>query len=1090
MSGVNNRSPLQQQNNFFTHERGSQIVASTSKDHSLENHHSHEKENLFCDETIIISDDEDDVPVVDDSHTESARKKMKLNSTESSVVSSQLQLSGSLADIETTMDAQSITFSDDVTLCSKIKIEHIKQIASCIPDWRLVAEEIGVGSLEIGDIDSRRFNQESNKGTEMLRRWIDAEGSAATYGKITKALEKLGEQGAAEKVCKIVGLLVPKQHLATPQYEDITSALKKYYVGNFDDTPIDHWPPVLNKMYINLALITMHYEKVHKYKLYQTIRGSIDDILESKETMSYEKLLQFIKTPGTRVLLEGRPGCGKTTLLKKLCKDWGNCCPQLASMRLFLFVPLRQYYSSPVDSIETILRKQGGITHPTLVHSLSSQDGEGVCLAIDGFDEYMFGPSDFKDNKWLRRLISGEELRKSVILITSRPTVSQPIRKIVSKRIEVLGFFKEQIMHYIDTARLQPDQRDELKHYLDVHANIRHMCYIPINLNMFVFLYDNAANLSLPPPKLEHEVYHSFTKMSLLRHFQKNNNSIEQLNDFCDLPAGELSAFRSICELAYQCCTNTQSVIPEKHISDVIASKQFLDLLNGEKIPTHNGIETLYSFLHLTQQEFLAAWHLSQQTPGIGEWINSPHMSVVMKFYCGITGLKNDDEWKIMSSNALLQNVSANKEMNVKTVNLQSLQCLFESQNKQRCKELMQLCEGDICITNENLTLLDYTSISFCLAAAADDVRCLTFLCDVTAEGLQIITSALENSPLSQMNTLTMKSNLSAPETLGAIENLVKNIPKLQQLNLNECHLGKCDPNIFCAVLKKTCNHLTRLCLIKNGINVAFAKKAFSEVAKHLTKLKHLDLSYNPIGATGATTLLSSGKNWKQLEFLHLRSNRIGGDGVAAICDAAKSWPLLKHLDLENNNIASYGFNSFCRSSHEWHQLQYLNVGGSKLGLAEIKVLSDSSKSWPNLKHLNVENNQLQQKGAEHLCEAAKDWPKLCYLYLGTNRILAAGVNALCKGHWPSLQVLGLDNNGIGRKGAESLSTAAKSLPRLEELSISRNLLVDSACDAVIGILRMFELLKKLKLSSNNFDSETQTKIFQAANTKTKVIFG
>ena len=55
-----------------------------------------------------------------------------------------------------------------------------------------------------------------------------------------------------------------------------------------------------------------------------------------------------------------------------------------------------------------------------------------------------------------------------------------------------------------------------------------------------VFLYDNANTFSLPPPKLEHEVHSSFTRMSLLRHFQRpgNNNEIIQTDvsmQFCDL---------------------------------------------------------------------------------------------------------------------------------------------------------------------------------------------------------------------------------------------------------------------------------------------------------------------------------------------------------------------------------------------------------------------------------------------------------------------------------------------------------------------------------------------------------------------------
>lgn len=57
--------------------------------------------------------------------------------------------------------------------------------------------------------------------------------------------------------------------------------------------------------------------------VHQTVRGSIDDTFKDKEEISYEDAFNKHDN-GSRILiiLEGRPGCGKTTLMHKLSQDW------------------------------------------------------------------------------------------------------------------------------------------------------------------------------------------------------------------------------------------------------------------------------------------------------------------------------------------------------------------------------------------------------------------------------------------------------------------------------------------------------------------------------------------------------------------------------------------------------------------------------------------------------------------------------------------------------------------------------------------------------------------------------------------------
>eukprot|EP00731_Ephydatia_muelleri_P002421 Em0001g2421a len=157
------------------------------------------------------------------------------------------------------------------------------------------------------------------------------------------------------------------------------------------------------------------------------------------------------------------------------------------------------------------------------------------------------------------------------------------------------------------------------------------------------------------------------------------------------------------------------------------------------------GGEPVLSFVHLTNQEFLAAFHVStlppdEQLKTVREHVGQPHMGVVLKFFCGITGLHNPDHWTSILDNALIV------ENDIKKVNMKAVHCVFESQNGQRCRELFSKADGKLLIRNETLTLLDYCVVGYCLESAHDAVKSITLMCQLTAEGQEIIVQKLTRS--------------------------------------------------------------------------------------------------------------------------------------------------------------------------------------------------------------------------------------------------------------------------------------------------------------------------------------------------------
>ena len=517
-----------------------------------------------------------------------------------------------------------------------------------------------------------------------------------------------------------------------------TSDLKGRY-GNYNPAQVD-FPSVPTYTFTNLALIEDTTETHKDDFFHHTIRGSADDVIEIKVSITYNKLLERIAPPAKRILLlEGRPGCGKTTLMRKFSRDWAEGTILNFVGYLFL-IPLRQFYSTPIISLRSIL-EYFRISH--LESEITEKRGKGTCFLFDGLDEY--SQNYTKDGQtWFEDLLRGNVLTSSVIVITSRPNASLELRETVHIRGEVLGFLKDQIGEYIDRSYTRdPTTAINIKKYLQDHQNILHMCYVPLHLVMIIFTYNNCRKNNTLLPKTETDVYNQFTIMTLVRYFTKSGKNIS-IKDLESLPLQELALLRVISKVAYVSTAASKTFISVNEIVAIngdgspydVASLGFL--VQDEK-EDYSGKEPIFSFVHLTIQEFLAAYHISRLTPdgqleAIREHVVQPHMGVVLKFFCGLTKLHDPNHWAEILNNALLGDVFDKK------VNLRALHCVLESQNNQRCKELFAKAKGNLAIINDTLSLLDYYAIGFCIDAASDNINSIELRCQINSEGLDIIT--------------------------------------------------------------------------------------------------------------------------------------------------------------------------------------------------------------------------------------------------------------------------------------------------------------------------------------------------------------
>ena len=101
----------------------------------------------------------------------------------------------------------------------------------------------------------------------------------------------------------------------------------------------DCWPPVKKSQYINLALLENESMDFRNEFSRYTVRGSVDDIMKNKKKIAYSFIFENIII-GSRILLEGRPGSGKTTLMNKISRDWAQGVILNSLVSLLILVPL------------------------------------------------------------------------------------------------------------------------------------------------------------------------------------------------------------------------------------------------------------------------------------------------------------------------------------------------------------------------------------------------------------------------------------------------------------------------------------------------------------------------------------------------------------------------------------------------------------------------------------------------------------------------------------------------------------------------------------------------------------------------------
>ena len=747
---------------------------------------------------------------------------------------------------------------------------------------------------------------------------------------------------------QLIYLHQPVKYSMPENYAQYVHKVKQRYKKHLPDVAQSFWLPADMHTFIQLSLTSQD-----KPRAPIVDENSADERIVSERSLAFNDLLSEIDAgPGSRIIVRGQPGIGKTTLLQMITRYWAHD-RALSSCWILLHIVLRDLVLlQHAPDLTTFLSFMETLKLPPDIETfVLDSDGKGLCFIADGLDEYPAGYENIT-NFIFSELIGGQKpnikLPQSTVVISSRPEVASKLRDMFDKHVEVLGFGDDQINEYVQ-AKYGEDK--SFSKYLDDHLHIKHTCYIPLHLAMLVYLKDSLLEHL---PETETEIYEQFIIHTLNRDFCKNptsscsrkNTLPTSLNNVDALNSLEIvSLLFHIANLSYNGIQNRRSIFKEEEVESVLQHTNS-SLLVVERMNVHKP--TTYSFPHLTIQEFLAAFYFNtylerqEQERALVEYSKQHIRHVFWKFCCGLK--RNENQTTFLEFFNLLYQSGNRSHL--------PYHCAHEARSPIASQQLITFTKG-IAELNDFSTYYDVASFAYVAVSAAqslveikaywsnDNSQFLQYkLCDAT-----VVYSQLRKVVLDWIY----------PSNIGC---LLQKSPNLESLSVTGFNMSQSED-------------AAALVLPPNGTT--------------LLNIRHIHLSGLNIGDKGVEKLSQLLQDSINLETLLLRGNGISDDGASAIADLMKTLPHLQGVYLNDNHIGDKGVAKLSLHLRDSLLLATLSLSQNGIGDNGASAIADLMKALPRLQRVLIIGNHIGGTGAALLWN--QSIPKCCSLSLDYNVI-------------------------------------------------------------------------------------------------------
>ena len=390
-------------------------------------------------------------------------------------------------------------------------------------------------------------------------------------------------------------------------------------------------------------------------KTWYTVRGQIDKIpkLTKDKQIEIEDVLKPNDSDQSlTVVVDGPPGIGKTTLCRKLLNLWANGELKHKQYDLVLYCPLRNINIAQASSLHDLFAIYESPKVFKVVDWMIDKEGEGLLIIFDGWDELS---TQLRQSSLPTKIICKQLLLKCSVIVTSRSYASSSLLEITSvnckKHVQVMGFLEEEINTVIKgTLENNPQIAQELIDELEIRNDVQSLCYVPLICSIVILVYRKSGNL----PTTLTQLYENFILQTIKRHIKiKGTHQIEprRLYSIDQLPPILATSFKEMCQFAYLSLkeNNPKMTFTSQELQQCLkesVKEDYLGLMTTFTVSDEEG----YQFLHLSIQEFLAAWWIAKYNEKTEEIFNAhfddDHFRMCLRFVAGLTQLKHEKNYQ------------------------------------------------------------------------------------------------------------------------------------------------------------------------------------------------------------------------------------------------------------------------------------------------------------------------------------------------------------------------------------------------------------------------------------------------------------
>ena len=307
------------------------------------------------------------------------------------------------------------------------------------------------------------------------------------------------------------------------------------------------------------------------------------------------------------VLIEAKPGMGKTTYCNKLAYDWatkkGVVRSSFPNFRLVLLLKCRDINSGLWEAIDDQLlpldvkKEEREEFFKFICHNQSN-----VLLILDGLDELLSSKLQV-----FKEIIRGRMLPKCHLVVTAQHEVAIKVRECCDTLLEVEGFTEEDArMFIVKYFKGMEDVAEKLLDKLENDEQLRGISANPLNTALLCLLCEDVRGIF---PECRAQLYLEIVEC-VLRRYTKKKRIAESTEDLVEVYKAQLKHLGSI---ALNGLLEDGTYFEERQLQNLASDLPGFGFLSVQRGSSKRRPSLCYGFLHKNFQELFAAFYLCCQ---------------------------------------------------------------------------------------------------------------------------------------------------------------------------------------------------------------------------------------------------------------------------------------------------------------------------------------------------------------------------------------------------------------------------------------------------------------------------------------------